>query len=296
MTRARSFQRRALLAFLLLPAVLVIACAGSLSDGAGTSSVPDHASAPGTSLGADSPQAGAEANAAGERRVVITSSLDIDVEKLPEAYAQVQRIARSAGGYIAESSLSGGQDTGSATVRIRIPATLHDDVVAQVRALGLRVTREGTNSREVSEEYSDLQARIANLQRSEAQYQQLLGQARTLDEIFNINGRIETVRGQIEQAQGRAKLLDDLTDFATITVSMTVGLPVRPPVAGGIPSPVDAFQSSVQAAVRVTLVLANLTAVLLVLVMFLTPLAVLSLLTYRFGRRLVPAARRIMGP
>ena len=225
---------------------------------------------------------------------MITTSVQLEVEKLPSAYADIARVARSAGGFVAESSLAGTAGGGSASLRIRVPASLHDDVVAQVRALGRRVLTESTNSKEVSEEYTDLEARMRNLQRSEAQYQTLLAQARTLDEIFNVNGRIETVRGQIEQAQGRINLLDNLSDFATVNVAMVVA----PPSAGkaGLPGPREVFSDAWATALDVALILANVSAVLAVVLIWLLPLIALVLVSLRVGRRLAPVAKRIAGP
>jgi len=274
----------------LAAAVAATACGGAaVSNGDGdASSGPSSGAAAG--LIADQPSSGSQADGVNaERKVVINSTLRIEVEKLNDAYVQVSTIARRSGGFVAESSISGEASGGGATLRLRVPASEHDAVVSQIRDLGSRVVKESTNSREVTEEYTDLEARLRNLQRTEAQYQQFLGQAKTLDEVLNVSNRLDGVRGQIEQAQGRVTLLDNLSDFATINVALAL-----PALNADRPSPLEVFVSAWNASTDVALALANVLAATLVLLLWLLVLAPFGLLGLRYGRRLAPVARRII--
>ena len=85
---------------------------------------------------------------------------------------------------------------------------------------------EGSNASDVSEEYSDLQARLRNLEASETRLLELLGRAENISEVLQVQDRINNVRGEIERTLGRITLLDKLSDLATITVHL------RPVVAG----------------------------------------------------------------
>lgn len=276
------------LAFLGVALLALAACGGELSDRGGGSG--------GDSLARalpDQPSSGAQPDVANvERKVVVNSSLQVEVEKLGDAYAQVASIARQAGGFVAESTMTGEAGHGSASMRIRVPASRHDDVVAQVRDLGLRVVRESTNSKEVTEEYTDLQARVTNLQRTEGEYQRFLAQAKTLDEVLNINNRLDGVRGQIEQTQGRIRLMDSLTEFAAISVAMV--LPAAPAPRADRTTPLDVFASAWGTSTEVALALANVAAALAVVAAWGLIAAPLGLVGVRYGRRLAPVARRIM--
>ncbi len=270
---------------------LAAACGG----GSGSSGSPGGASdtsagpSPGLPPSADTQSSDASA----ERRVVINSTLQVEVEKLQPAYNEVQRIARSAGGYVVDASLSGDASSGAASMRIRVPAPLHDDVVAQVRGIGRRVVRESTNAREVTDEYTDLQSRLHNLQATEAQYKTFLTQARTMDEVLTVSNRLDTVRGQIEQTQGRINVLESVTDFATIGV--TLALPAPPAAKATLPGPLEVFADAWHGATQVALVFVNLAAVLAVAVIWLAPASALGIFAWRYGRRLAPVARRIIG-
>jgi uncharacterized protein DUF4349 len=273
-------------AFLAVAVVGLAACGGG---------VPEQATgaAPSSATGPDQPQIGpGQPDASVERKVVVTTTLELQVQKIAAAYAEVSRLAKAAGGFIADSTVSGDDRAGSATVRLRVPASEHDDVVSGLRALSSRVVRESTNAKEVTDQYTDLQARLVNLQRNEAQYQTLLGQAKTLDEVLNVNSRLESVRGDIEQTQGRINLLDNLADFATINVSMSL-----PPVASRAhqPTPVQILVGAWHVSEQVANGLANLTVVLGVALVWLLPFGALGIGSWRLGRRLAPVARRLLG-
>jgi hypothetical protein len=64
---------------------------------------------------------------------------------------------------------------------------------------------------------------VRNLQATEQQYLALLGRAQAIPDILTVQDRLNQVRLDIEQAQGRIQLLDSLADMATITVNL--GLP-----------------------------------------------------------------------
>jgi hypothetical protein len=103
---------------------------------------------------------------------------------------------------------------------IRVPADRYQAVLSDVRALGARVDSEASNASDVTEEYSDLGARLRNLEATEAQLLQFLGQAKNISEVLQVQDRLNAVRSEIERVKGRMALLDKLGDMATISVHL----------------------------------------------------------------------------
>jgi hypothetical protein len=181
-----------------------------------------------------------------DRKIIFTASLGIEAENVQASFLEAGNVARRAGGFVESSNLSfregrDGEQYAYAVITLRVPAGQYDGVVSSLRGLaGTTLTREESGSTEVTEEYTDLESRLRNLARSEQQYLELLKQAETIEEILIVNDRIDGVRSQIEQIQGRLQVLDDLTDLATITLSIdpvpavvaTVDEPSGPPSVG----------------------------------------------------------------
>ncbi|MEX0781975.1 MAG: DUF4349 domain-containing protein [Dehalococcoidia bacterium] len=180
-----------------------------------------------------------------DRKIIFSAQMTLSVENISNAFSDVTRLATGAGGYVEGSSFTNADDPQARTalLTLRVPADRYQDTLAGLRSLtGGSVKSESSKSSEVTEEYTDLQSRQRNLERTEQQYLALLGQAATITDILIVQDRLDGVRGQIEQIQGRLNALDDLADLATIDVTLT---PVPPLAANGGsdgPKPViDAF-------------------------------------------------------
>ncbi|HXG41198.1 MAG TPA: DUF4349 domain-containing protein [Dehalococcoidia bacterium] len=243
---------RPLWVLLLAPALFLAACA-SAADDATTPPQPPEAVQPLGRGGDDafpptappSPQGVRPAPPAGdqggalslddagiERKVVYTARLDMEVDDVDRAVGEVQRVATALGGLLVSANV---QDEGQgddrrrvAEITVRVPADVYTDALAQLRRLASRVRSETAQSKDVTEEYADLEARLRNLRASEARYLELLAQARNVGEVLQVQDRLNAVRLEIERVQGRMNLLQRLSDMATITVHLA-----PPPVAGG---------------------------------------------------------------
>lgn len=195
---------------------------------------------------AAAPDAGGAASAEGtqgsllDRKIVQTASLELRVEEVGPSFEDVSRIATAAGGFVASSTFSRTDDHEVASVTIRVPASQYQDVLRQLRGLSVEVENESSEANDVSEEYTDLSARLRNLEATEDQYLLLLGEAKEIGEILQIQDRINSTRAEIEQVKGRLNLLDHLTDLATITVHLRPeAAPVVTTGPGG-PNPAEA--------------------------------------------------------
>ncbi len=169
---------------------------------------------------------------------------------------------------------------------LRVPVERYQESLAALRTIdGATVKEEGTKSNEVTEQYTDLQSRLRNLQSTEQQYLLLLKEAKTIQEILTVQDRLSGIRSQIEQIQGRLKVLDAATELATIDVSLAPLTVAKagndgPRSFGG--SFADAWDTSLDIARNV----ANAGAVVAVAAIWLAiPLALVAIGSRRMARR-----------
>ncbi len=189
-----------------------------------------------------------------DRKIIQSSSVDLGLEGengVGRSFQEIIRIAETAGGFVASSSFSNIDDKQFASVTIRVPGTQYQSVLADIRGMGT-VSQESSDANDVTEEFTDLQARLRTLEATEQRYLELLAQAVTINDILVVQDRLDFVRGQIEQVIGRINLLDNLTDLATITVNLSpVALAAEPPASGGSLTPAEAFENAWQASLTV---------------------------------------------
>ena len=224
-----------------------------------------------------------------DRKIIQSTSIDIEVTEVGRNFEDIIRIAQTAGGFVASSSFSNVEDGQIADITIRVPADRYQDVLGQIRGMG-EVAQEGSEANDITEEFTDLQARLRTLEATELRYLELLGQADTVNDILLVQDRLDGVRGQIEQVQGRTNLLNELTDLATITVHL------RPVAIGGPPAgglhPLEAAAGAWDVSLATLRVLATVVLVVAVFSWWLLPpLAALGIgARWWQSRRARPAA------
>lgn len=222
-------------AYLLIPLIIIIiglvlssACASlpSVQEGSPASmSAPAPEPAPGEYMDGDKGYSdGGIDNTLSdgdtERLIVRNGSLTLEVDEVEEAMDKITDIAAVIGGYVVSSYKYEVEEGTSGEISIRVPSDRFDEAVDRLHQIAQSVPYEHTDSRDVTEEYVDLHARLKNLEATELQYLELLKKAETVDEMLQVQRELSNVRGWIEQLQGRIKYLERVSEMALIEVSL----------------------------------------------------------------------------
>ena len=184
-----------------------------------------------------------------ERKITRTANFEVTVDNVLDSAQEVEDIATAAGGFVSSSNLSRetdseGGEIQTASIKVRVPAPAYADVLKQLRALAKDVRSETSEAQEVTEEYTDLQSRLRNLEATERQYLELLGKAVSIPDILTVEDRLNVVRSEIEQVQGRINVLNDLTDLATISIRLVPPAVVAPAEEGSQGWAQEAWETS----------------------------------------------------
>jgi len=155
-----------------------------------------------------------------ERMVVYNAYISLETKEIQDALAKVRALAEGYGGYVAGSS----QKEGKAQITIRVPKDRFQVAVRQIESYG-KVLDERTTSDDVTERYIDLKARLENLQKQEQRLRDILGMARTVEDVLKVEKELERVRGQIESLQGQINYLERNVAMSVIVVNLTEPLP-----------------------------------------------------------------------
>ena len=155
-----------------------------------------------------------------DRKIVYNVFLDLTVKDVQTGFERIATIAESNGGLVAESNVRQEGDQRRASITVRVPAGRYQDVLGQIRGLATRVESERSTGNDVTEEFTDLQSRQRNLEATEQQLLVFLGQAKNIQEVLQVQDRINSVRAEIERVKGRMNLLGRLSELATIQVQL----------------------------------------------------------------------------
>jgi len=185
---------------------------------------------------------------------VKTGQLTLEVGDIVKAMDDVTEIAGDLDGYVVSSSKHERENRVFGNVSIRVPAERFDEAFDRLRQLAIDVPYENTESRDVTEEYTDLEAQLRNLEATEAQYLALLEKAETVEDILAVQRELSNVRGEIERTKGRMQYLERTSDMSLIEVSLQETKPLG--ATGWSAS--ETFKSAVRGLITFGKVLANI--------------------------------------
>ena len=177
--------------------------------------------------------AGALPSAAEERMIVRNGDMSLVVEDIVDARDEIAQLAVRFDGYVVSSQVWGEEQDMKGYISIRVPDEKFDQALAELRDLAVRVTSESTDSRDVTEEYVDLESRLKNAEATESQYLALLEKATDVEDILNIYNSLSRVRNEIEQIKGRMQYLERTSSMSLISVNLRPEATAKPLVRAG---------------------------------------------------------------
>lgn len=157
-----------------------------------------------------------------EQRVIKTGSIDMTSNDVASTVTAVSVIATTRNGFVQTSSTSDDEEgKASAYVIIRVPSNVFEATMTEIKALGVHVNNESISGEDVTEQYTDVSARLTAAKAQEAQYLIILKSAETVGEILAVQEHLAIVRADIESLQGQINYLTNRTDLATISVMIS---------------------------------------------------------------------------
>jgi Domain of unknown function (DUF4349) len=159
--------------------------------------------------------------------VIRTGEAFIEVDKVDPAVLKVRQLAAQVGGYIANSSISGGHDQiRQATIELKIPATKYEEAVGSLATIG-KVETVNSTAQDVGEEFVDVTARVNNSRRLEERLISLLAnRTGKLDEVLRVERELARVREEIERYEGRLRYLSARVAMSTLTITVHEPAPI----------------------------------------------------------------------
>ena len=156
------------------------------------------------------------------RALILTASISMRASDPWAAADRAQAIATGVGGDVMSLSQSGSGEQRSASMTLRVPADKFNDALRALRSLSdVDVLSSSVDSKDVTEQFVDLEARLRAKQAEETRYLALLARADKIEDILRIDQSLNAVRMQIEQLTGQLNSMKSRTTFSTISLSIT---------------------------------------------------------------------------
>jgi len=154
-------------------------------------------------------------------KIIRNGYLQIRVDNTEKRLNEAKNLANQYNGFVASSNLQDSAGVKTAYITIRVPSDKFDQLVDAAKKLSVLVISESSNADDVTDQFVDLTARLKAAQAEEAQYLDILKDAKTVEDTLKVTSALSQVRTRIEQMQGQLRYLTDKTDYATLNLTIT---------------------------------------------------------------------------
>jgi hypothetical protein len=164
------------------------------------------------------------------RKIIYDAQVDLLVESVEPVAKKLVSLIQDARGYIAEQNITGSPGSlRSIHWKLRIPVEQFDSFVDSVVSLG-ELERNNRTSNDITEQYYDIEARIKNKKVEEQTLNKILQErSGKLEDVLKIEIELSRVRGEIEQLEGKIRVLENLSSLATLTLNIREREKYTPP-------------------------------------------------------------------
>lgn len=159
-----------------------------------------------------------------ERKIIRNADLTLEADVPEESLQKITAIAESRGGFVIESQASSSSSDVTkrdiVTLTVRVPAEKFTESLEEIRKVSNRVVLENIKGQDVTEEFVDVEARLKTKKALEEQFLEIMKQSKTVADTLNVQKELATVRGEIEQIEGRKRFLENQTSLSTIKIRL----------------------------------------------------------------------------
>ena len=152
-----------------------------------------------------------------ERIIVRTVEATIVVTEVQGSMDRITAMVRGLGGWVVSTNRF---EKHRGFISFRVPAEALDKATARLREMAVEVKAEVSDSRDVTDEYFDLRARLDNQKATEEALLKLLGRAETVEAALKVQQTLTGVQEEVERLQGKIKLLEETSAFSLVSVNL----------------------------------------------------------------------------
>lgn len=209
---------------LFLALLLSLSACGSSSGGGDSSAAAGNASADNgwaeAAMDAADTAGGADFSAVRRNaKLILNADLSLETQDFEKSAADIEKMTAEAGGYIESSGTYGDTGSRSANYTLRVPQEKFEQFYAQLGE-NMHVVSRSRSSEDVTEQYTDIETRLATLQTKHERLLSLLEKADKMEDIIALENALADCEYEIDSLTGSKRRYDDLVGFSTFYINL----------------------------------------------------------------------------
>lgn len=174
-----------------------------------------------------------------ERKIIKNADLSLVVKDPAQSMKDITALAGQMGGYVVSSNLyqsyygPNNITVPEGNIAIRIPEGKLNDALEQIKTSAVEVQSENVSGQDVTDQYVDLQSRLAAKQATEKKLLEIMDQADKTEDVLAVYQQLQQVQSDIEVLKGQIKYIDQSAAMSSVSVHLIAEETVQPLEVGG---------------------------------------------------------------
>jgi len=156
-----------------------------------------------------------------KKKIIKDGRMTLKVEELDKSKKRVDELVKNNEGYYANESFNNSDYESAYQLKIRIPAGNYEKFINTLESGDVEIVYKEINARDVTDQFIDLETRLNNKRTYLLRYQNLVRQAKNIQEILEIEEKIRGLEEEIESTTGKLKYLGDQVDYSTLDLTIS---------------------------------------------------------------------------
>lgn len=166
-----------------------------------------------------------------DRLVITDTNLSLLVKDVSSTLDQILGKTQELGGFLVSSHLNRPEGAASASIVVRVPSAKKDQALDAFKSFSVRTVSESVTGRDVTDQYENIEAKLAVLNTTKAKFEAIQDQAITVEELLKVQRELVNLQSQIDNMVGRQQYLEQSANLTKITIYLStdeLALPYAP--------------------------------------------------------------------
>lgn len=163
------------------------------------------------------------------RKIIYSSSFNLETKEYDKSILKLEALCSQYGAWFENSNSRGTSEYANrySYYTIRVPVENYKAFISEQSSVGV-VISSSENNRDVTEQYTDVEARLASATLREERVLKILENADRLDDVLALERELSDIRYEIESYTGTLRKYDSLVSYATVTISISEVATITP--------------------------------------------------------------------
>lgn len=153
-----------------------------------------------------------------DKKLIKTANLILELDNYNAFNSSIHAKLKSFGAYTAQENQTETTERIENNLTIKVPVDKFEDLLNSIQGDGIKILDKNISTEDVTGEIVDTRARLEAKKQVRLRYMELLGQAKNMTDILQVQNEINSIQEEIESADGRVNYLTHQSVYSTISI------------------------------------------------------------------------------